>query len=67
MSLQTTLKGCYEVLRESANLCIALDCPAHAAQCDLQADLVLEYLDDPECDHSPALKDTVQSQEPGQT
>jgi len=46
MSLQTTLKGCYEVLRESAQMHRQHVDTAHAAQCDLQADAVLKYLDD---------------------
>jgi hypothetical protein len=58
MSLQTTLKGCYEVLRESAKQHRQSDDPAHAAMCDLQADGVLHYLEDVECYHSPARKET---------
>lgn len=59
MSLQTTLKGCYEVLRESAEVHRSIDYCAIAAECDLQADLVLKYLEHDEvCAHSPALKET---------
>ena len=46
MSLQTTLKGCYEVLRESAVTHRANNRHHSAAQCDLQADAVLKYIDD---------------------
>lgn len=58
MSVQTTLRGCYDVLRESAKQHRQGDDTAHASMCDLQADLVLTYLDDKDCDHSPALKET---------
>jgi len=57
MSLQTTLKGCYDVLRESANTHREHRCISSAAQCSLQADLVLKYLEhDEEYEGSPALK-----------
>ena len=46
MSMQTTLKGCYEVLRESAGQHRNQGDSCHAAQCDLQADAVLKYIDD---------------------
>ena len=56
MSLQTTMKGSYEVLRESAGQHRNQGDTCHAAQCDLQADLVLRYIDD-ETD-LPARKET---------
>ncbi len=58
MSLQTTLKGCYEVLRESAGMHRGVGYNAIAAQCDLQADLVLKYLEhDEEYEGSTDLKE----------
>ena len=58
MSMQTALKGSYEVLRESAKVHREHRCLSSAAQCDLQADAVLKYIDDAECHHSPARKET---------
>ena len=56
MSLQTTLKGSYEVLRESADILRYRLEMSQAAKCDLQADAVLKYIDD-ETD-LPARKET---------
>ena len=57
MSQQTMLRGCYEVLRESASVHREHRCLSSAAQCELQADLVLKYLEhDEEYEGSPALK-----------
>ena len=56
MSMQTALKGCYEVLRESAELHRYRLEVRGAAMCDLQADAVLKYIDD-ETD-LPARKET---------
>lgn len=59
MSLQTTLKGCYGVLRKSAKAHRDKGDAGHAAMCDLQADLVLKYLEhDEEYEGSPDLKET---------
>lgn len=57
MSIQTTLKGCYEVLRESARKHEAVGNRREAAMCGIQADLVLKYLEhDEEYEGSPDLK-----------
>ena len=58
MSLQTTLKGCHDMLRESAKQHRQSDDVAHAEMCDLQADAALRWMDDEACDHSPIRKET---------
>ena len=57
MTFQSVLEECYKVLRQSASTHRTLDCPAAAKMCDFQADAVLEVMDDPECEHSPADKE----------
>ena len=44
MSLQSTLNGCYDALRESAKQHRLRGDAGHASMCDLQADGVLKYI-----------------------
>lgn len=59
MELQKTLTDCYDALRESAKIHREHDCPYLAYECDLQADRLLEHIDDPEGYHAPAWKRAV--------
>ena len=59
MDIQKTLEGCYDALRESAKIHREHNCPYLAHECDLQADRLLEHIDDPKGYHAPAWKRAV--------
>ena len=46
INIQSVLKGSYDMLRKSAEVHRSIDYNSVAAQCDLQADAVLKYIDD---------------------